>query len=82
VRVRPPSEDSLFGVLALSLTTTTPCFDAPFVCVCWFVCRYECPVYLTRSRGATFVTLATLRSLDVTEKWVLAGVAIILQKDV
>lgn len=43
---------------------------------------YECPVYLTRSRGATFVTLATLRSLDVTEKWVLAGVAIILQKDV
>lgn len=44
--------------------------------------RYECPVYLTRSRGATFVTLATLRSLDVTEKWVLAGVAIILQKDV
>ena len=34
---------------------------------------YECPVYLTRTRGKTFVFLSTLRSLDSTDKWVLAG---------
>jgi dynein heavy chain len=40
---------------------------------------YECPVYFTRTRGPTYVFLSTLRSVDATDKWVLAGVAMIMQ---
>ena len=42
---------------------------------------YECPVYLTSQRGATFVFLSTLKTVDPVHKWILAGVAIILQTD-
>lgn len=42
---------------------------------------YECPVYLTRFRGPTYVFLATLPTEDGTEKWVLRGVAILFQDD-
>jgi dynein heavy chain len=42
---------------------------------------YECPVYTTSSRGPTFVFLATLNSVDPTSKWVLAGVALLMQSD-
>lgn len=42
---------------------------------------YECPVYITSFRGATYVCLATLKSVDPTNKWVLTGTAILLQTD-
>ncbi|XP_076625371.1 dynein beta chain, ciliary [Colletes latitarsis] len=40
---------------------------------------YECPVYKTRSRGPTYVWTFNLRTKDKPSKWVLAGVAILLQ---
>jgi len=42
---------------------------------------YECPVYQTTMRGPTYVFLATLTSKEAIAKWVLAGVAIIMQQD-
>lgn len=42
---------------------------------------YECPVYLTSARGNTFVFLSTLFSVNPTHRWILAGVAILLQSD-
>jgi dynein heavy chain len=42
---------------------------------------YECPVYLTRMRGPTYVTLATLPSGGKNEKWTLLGSALIMQSD-
>eukprot|EP00605_Chrysophyceae_sp_TOSAG23-4_P000557 GSChrysophyteH1.ASY1.ANO1.630.1 assembled CDS len=42
---------------------------------------YECPVYLTSARGFTFVFLSTLKTVDPVHKWVLAGVAILMQSD-
>ncbi|DBA03229.1 TPA: hypothetical protein N0F65_011588 [Lagenidium giganteum] len=42
---------------------------------------YECPVYLTRFRGHTYILLATLPTDCGREKWVLRGVAILFQDD-
>jgi dynein heavy chain len=45
---------------------------------------YECPVYVTTFRGPTYVFLATLATDDKkapVNKWVLAGVALIMQED-
>ena len=42
---------------------------------------YECPVYLTSARGFTFVFLSTLRTLSPVHKWILAGVALLMQSD-
>lgn len=42
---------------------------------------YECPVYLTSARGPTFVYLSTLRTVDPVHRWVLAGVALLMQSD-
>jgi dynein heavy chain len=42
---------------------------------------YEAPVYLTSFRGATYVFLATLKTVDPNYKWVLTGTAILLQTD-
>jgi dynein heavy chain len=42
---------------------------------------YECPIYTTTFRGPTYVTLATLKTLDPVSKWVRAGVAIVMQED-
>jgi hypothetical protein len=42
---------------------------------------YECPVYLTRFRGPTYVLLATMPTDCGREKWVLRGVAILFQDD-
>eukprot|EP00937_MAST-01D_sp_MAST-1D-sp2_P002352 g2352.t1 len=43
---------------------------------------YDCPVYHTTFRGPTYVFLATLRAgAAPTSKWVLAGVALIMQTD-
>jgi len=42
---------------------------------------YECPVYLTSARGPTFVFLSTLKSIDPVHKWILAGVALLMQSD-
>ncbi|RHY19216.1 hypothetical protein DYB25_002385 [Aphanomyces astaci] len=42
---------------------------------------YECPVYLTRFRGPTYVLLATLPTDCGREKWVLRGVAVLFQDD-
>merc|ERR1719412_2783564 len=40
---------------------------------------YECPVYNTRERGDTYIWTFNLRSKDKPSKWVLAGVALLLQ---
>uniref|UniRef100_UPI0035900BF2 dynein axonemal heavy chain 17-like n=1 Tax=Myxine glutinosa TaxID=7769 RepID=UPI0035900BF2 len=40
---------------------------------------YECPVYKTQERGPTYVWTFGLRSKDKASKWVLAGVALLLQ---
>lgn len=42
---------------------------------------YECPVYLTSARGPTFVFLSTLRTKNPVHRWVLAGVALLMQSD-
>lgn len=42
---------------------------------------YECPVYLTTARGPTFVFLSTLKTNDPVHRWILAGVALIMQSD-
>ncbi|KAG2769665.1 Dynein alpha chain, flagellar outer arm [Phytophthora cactorum] len=42
---------------------------------------YECPVYLTRFRGHTYIFLATLPTDCGSAKWVLRGVALIFQDD-
>jgi dynein heavy chain len=42
---------------------------------------YECPVYVTGARGPTFVFLSTLRTIEPVYKWILAGVALIMQSD-
>ncbi|ETV86145.1 hypothetical protein H257_02603 [Aphanomyces astaci] len=42
---------------------------------------YECPVYMTSQRGPTFVFLATLSTKVAKAKWIMAGVALLLQKE-
>jgi dynein heavy chain len=40
---------------------------------------YECPVYKTKARGPTFVWTFNLRTKEKPAKWVLGGVALLLQ---
>ncbi|NXC25245.1 DYH9 protein, partial [Campylorhamphus procurvoides] len=40
---------------------------------------YPCPVYKTRQRGPTYVWTFNLKTKDSPSKWVLAGVALLLQ---
>jgi dynein heavy chain len=40
---------------------------------------YECPVYKTKMRGPTYVWTFRLKSKEKTAKWVLAGVALVLE---
>lgn len=40
---------------------------------------YCCPVYLTRSRGSTFVFVATLKTDEPESKWLSASVAILVE---
>ena len=40
---------------------------------------YECPVYKTRQRGNTYIWTFNLRTKEKPSKWVLAGVALLLQ---
>jgi len=41
---------------------------------------YECPVYKTRTRGpTTYVSNLNLKTKDKPGKWILAGVALLLQ---
>lgn len=42
---------------------------------------FECPVYLTTARGGTFVFLSTLATQDPVHRWILAGVALLMQSD-
>jgi len=42
---------------------------------------YEAPIYLTSARGATYVFLATLKTVDPNAKWVLTGTAVLMQTD-
>ena len=39
---------------------------------------YQCPVYKTETRGATYVFTAQMKTKQPPQKWILAGVAIIL----
>jgi len=39
---------------------------------------YQCPVYKTENRGATIVFIAQLKTKVPPEKWILAGVGMIL----
>lgn len=40
---------------------------------------YECPVYKTRTRGPTFVWTFNLKTKEKSSKWIIAGVALLLQ---
>ncbi|XP_067860662.1 dynein axonemal heavy chain 17-like [Heptranchias perlo] len=40
---------------------------------------YECPVYKTRTRGPTYVWTFNLKTKEKPAKWILAGVAVLLQ---
>jgi len=40
---------------------------------------YECPVYKTRQRGPTYIWTFNLKTKERPSKWVLAGVALLLQ---
>ena len=40
---------------------------------------YECPVYKTQDRGPNFVWTFNLRTKDHENKWILGGVALLLQ---
>lgn len=39
---------------------------------------YQCPVYKTQSRGQTFVFTAGLKTKDPVNKWILAGVGLLM----
>jgi len=43
---------------------------------------FDCPVYITTMRGATFTFVSTLKSVETVNKWVLAGVAIMMSDDI
>ena len=40
---------------------------------------YDCPVYKTRQRGPTYIWTFNLKTKDKASKWILAGVALLLQ---
>jgi dynein heavy chain len=40
---------------------------------------YECPVYKTKMRGPTFVWTFNLKTKEKPAKWILGGVALLLQ---
>ena len=40
---------------------------------------YECPVYKNKSRGPTYVWTFNLKTKEKPSKWILAGVALLLQ---
>lgn len=40
---------------------------------------YDCPVYKTRQRGPTYVWTFNLKTKEKPSKWILAGVALLLQ---
>lgn len=40
---------------------------------------YQCPLYKTRQRGASFIWLVGLRSKVPTSRWVMAGAALIME---
>ncbi|OQR84958.1 dynein heavy chain [Achlya hypogyna] len=42
---------------------------------------YECPVYVTSQRGPTYIFFATMNTKLSKAKWIMAGVALLLQKD-
>jgi len=44
----------------------------------WDDLKYQCPVYMTVARGATYVFTAQLKTKFNPDKWVLAGVALIM----
>jgi len=40
---------------------------------------YECPLYRTRERGPTFIWTFNIKSKEKKSKWILAGVALLLE---
>jgi len=42
---------------------------------------YKCPVYTTSMRGPAYVFPATMKSVDKINKWVLAGVCLLMNED-
>ncbi|KAF1331632.1 Dynein heavy chain, partial [Globisporangium splendens] len=42
---------------------------------------FDCPVYQTTQCGPTYVFLATLNTTEPKSKWILAGLALMMQKD-
>jgi len=40
---------------------------------------YQCPLYKTRQRGSTYIWLVELRSKVPTARWVMAGVALVME---
>ena len=40
---------------------------------------YACPMYKTKQRGPTYVWTLNLKSKDIPSKWILGGVALLLQ---
>ena len=40
---------------------------------------YGCPIYKTRKRGPTYVWTFNLKTKNKPQKWILAGVALIMQ---
>jgi len=43
---------------------------------------FECPVYITTQRGGTFTFIATLKTNERLNKWVLGGVALMMSDDI
>ena len=41
--------------------------------------QYECPIYKTRQRGPTYIWTFNLKTKEKASKWILAGVALLLQ---
>ena len=40
---------------------------------------YGCPIYKTRTRGPTYVWTFNIKTKNKPQKWILAGVALIMQ---
>jgi dynein heavy chain len=40
---------------------------------------YDCPIYKTRQRGPTYIWTFNLKTKERPSKWILAGVALLLQ---
>ncbi|KFV50849.1 Dynein heavy chain 9, axonemal, partial [Gavia stellata] len=72
--------DAQTGIITdARLKELTPAMPVIFIKAIHIRSMYPCPVYKTRQRGSTYVWTFNLKTKENPSKWVLAGVALLLQ---